>query len=170
MYSQEIEVIKALANGVDYFTGEKCDNDSILNDPNIVRALFRVCNILSGVKTERIKKTDFVCPCDIEERFNYQDKMVISQIRDHISELYPNMKKIKLPSVYEMLIDKGLMQITTDKQGKSHRIATEKAKEYGIYNEERSSQYGNYQVVVYNKQGQRFVLSLLKDSSMSTSF
>ena len=32
MFEQEICVLKALANGVNYFTGEKCKDDSILND------------------------------------------------------------------------------------------------------------------------------------------
>lgn len=165
MYNQEIEIIKALANGVNYFTGEKCANDSILNDPNIVRVLFRVCDILSDVKAERIKKSDFVCPSDIIEKFAYQDKMTISQIAECIADIYPNMKKFKTKSVYDILIQRGLLQVVTDQQGRTRRVATEKAKGYGIFNEDRFSQYGNYRVVVYNTQGQRYVLSLLKELS-----
>lgn len=44
MFEKEIQVLKALAKGVNYFTGERCKNDSILNDPDIIRTLYEVCD------------------------------------------------------------------------------------------------------------------------------
>ena len=48
MLEKEIEVLKALANGVNYFTGEKCEDDSVLNDINVVRTLYNVCDYLQN--------------------------------------------------------------------------------------------------------------------------
>ena len=64
MFEQEIQVLKALAKGVNYFTGERCKNDSILNDPDIIRTLYEVCDRLTNVIPEKIRKYEFVCPYD----------------------------------------------------------------------------------------------------------
>ena len=55
MFEQEIQVLKALANGINYFTGEKCNNDSILNDVDIIRTLFNICDQLKNIVHKKLK-------------------------------------------------------------------------------------------------------------------
>ena len=163
MFEQEIQVIKALANGVNYFTGEKCKNDCILNDAEIVRMLYKLCDQLKNIIPQQIKKSEFICPLDIEEQFEYEEEMNMTNIINKISLLYPDMKKPKFSQLVECLIQKGLLEKISDKNGKSKTLATDKARQFGIYNVQKTSIYGQtYQVVTYNKSGQRYVLSLLK--------
>lgn len=164
MFDQEIQVIKALANGVNYFTGEVCKDESILNHPKIIRTLYEVCEALSSITPEKIKKTDFVCPYDIEENFEYEDELSLTRIIERIGNLYPNMKKLKYTEVAAILIQKGILKKTSDDQGKSATVATEFAEQYGIYNATKTTQYGrDYNVIMYNKVGQRYVLAALKE-------
>ena len=164
MFEREIQVLKALANGVNYFTGEQCKDESVLNDPNIIRTLYEVCEQLRGIAPEKMKKGDFICPFDIEEKFEYEEELCITKIIDKIFKMYPNMKKIKLSQIMELLVQRGLVTRVIGADGKSTTVATEQAAQFGIYNKQRTSMYGKeYHVVTYNKSGQQLVLSIIKE-------
>lgn len=71
------------------------------------------------------------------------------------------MKKLKRTQISEILTQNGLLDKSADKDGKSRTLATAKAEQYGIYNFQRTSKYGqNYQVVIYNKTDQKYILTL----------
>ena len=73
------------------------------------------------------------------------------------------MKKLKRTQISEILTQNGLLDKSADKDGKSITLATANAEQYGIYNVQRTSKYGQtYQVVIYNKTGQKYILTLLK--------
>lgn len=164
MYEKEAAIIKALAEGVNYFTGEKAEDDSVLNDVNVIRALFRVYDLFKSITPEKIKKTEFVCPPDIEEKFEYEKALTMTGIRTKISLLYPGIKMLKNKQMMGLLIQKGLLERVVKENGYYKTVATENATQFGICNEERTSMYGrNYQVIVYNPTGQKLVLSLLKE-------
>ena len=166
MFEEERQILKALANGVNYFTGEKCDSDSILNDTNIVRALYSVCDILENVTTKKISKAEFICPPDIMENFEYENEMHLTHFIKKIEAMYPDSKKLKFNDITEMLIQKGVLEKSKGKDGAIRTIATELGKDFGIYNVKRSSMYGKtYNVVIYNKLGQQYLLTLLKEQS-----
>ena len=164
MFENEIKVLKALANGVNYFTGEKSANDSILNDVDIVRTLYQICDKLENLKPEKVQKTDFICPTDIEERFEFEDELNLSKIIEKIANLYPEMKKIKHTQITDMLIEQNLLERILDSNGKNRTLAKDNARDYGIYNVTKYSIYGRpYNVITYNKNGQKYILSLLKN-------
>lgn len=161
MFKHEIKILKALANGTNYFTGEICENDSILNDPNIIRTLYNICDELENIK---IKKNEFIYPLDIEEKFPYENELCITKITEKISKLYPDMKKINYKLITEQLIQNGILERIIDKNGKNITIAKDNAKEYGIYNVSKINAYGvQYNSVTYDINGQKYVLSLLKN-------
>lgn len=163
MFEQEIQILKALANGINYFTGEKCEDDSILNDKDIIRTLYDICDQLKNIVPDKIKKSEFICPFDIVDKFEYKDELSLTKILEKIANLYPNMKKLKHTQISNILTQNGLIEKSTDKDGKSRTLATASAELYGIYNVQRTSKYGQtYQAVMYNKTGQKYILSLLK--------
>lgn len=90
--------------------------------------------------------------------------MNMTQIINKISSLYPNMKKLKHSQISDILIKRGLLEKIVDRNGKNKTLATDMAKQYGIYNVQKTSMYGQtYQVVTYNRDGQKYILSLLKN-------
>lgn len=163
MLEKEIEVLKALANGVNYFTGEKCEDDSVLNDINIVRTLYNVCDYLQNQpKSLKEKKDEFVCPDDILEKFEYENEMSLTGIIDKISKTYPELKKLKFSIITNALIEKEMLAKVMV-NGSERTRATDSAKNFGIYNRQKTSTYGRpYLAVCYNQLGQKNVLNLLK--------
>ena len=160
---EKVQVLKALANGINYFTGERCAEDSILNDPQVIRSLFEICDDLLNSR-EVIKKREFICPADIENTFEYSNSMSLTQIISKIAELYPDMQKLKNNQITQLLLEKGLLEEKTNASGRVKKYATESAKQYGITNSIMTTMNGQvYPVVRYNRDGQRFILSLLKE-------
>lgn len=49
--------IKIICN---YFTEEKCEDDSILNDKDIIRKLYEICDQLKNIVPDKIKKSEFI--------------------------------------------------------------------------------------------------------------
>ena len=163
MFEREIQVLKALANGVNYFTGEQCKDNCILNDAKIIRTLYEVCEHLKDFKPPKVKKGDFVCPFDIDEKFEFEDELNLTKIIQKISDMYPNMTKIKYAQITEPLLQQGLLKKVVGEDGKNKTVATEQAAQFGIFNMEKTTAYGQtYQVVTYNQVGQRLVLSIIK--------
>lgn len=163
MFEEEIQILMSLANGVNYFTGEVCEDDSILNDTNIVRTLFKVCEILRSENFGRGKTLDFVCPNDIEQKFVFEKQLNLTKFISKIKDMYPSMKRINFNQMTELLIKNGILKKVKDSSGSQRAVATEKANEYGIRNVKRSSMYGkSYNVVIYDIEGQKYLLSLLK--------
>lgn len=54
--------IKSLANGINYFTEEKCEDDSILNDKDIIRTLYEIGDQLKNIVPDKIKNLNLSGP------------------------------------------------------------------------------------------------------------
>ena len=78
MFEQEIQILKALANGINYFTEEKCEDDSILNDKDIIRTLYEICDQLKNIVPDKIKKSEFICPYNIVDKFEYEEELSLT--------------------------------------------------------------------------------------------
>ena len=165
MFDEDIEFLTALANGVNYFTGERCESDSVLNDINVVRALFNLRDKLAMIKPNNVKKVEFQFTDEIVNNFDFEDKKItLSEIVRKIAKAAPMMKKIKYGQIFDVLSEKGLVEKRIDVNGSSKGYATEKAIEFGITNIDKVSVYGKkYTSIVYDRKGQEFVLSILKD-------
>lgn len=180
MYEQEIQVLKALANGVNYFTGEKCDDDCILNDVKIVRTLYNVCDHLNSsapipanqfehvpaknAECVRTSKTKFVCPPDLLDRFEYGNELSLLKIIYRIARLYPQMYAIRHADLTNALIEKGLLAKIDDKDDSYRLVPTEFGQQNGIRTIARTTKYGrHYETVVFDPNGQKLVLTIIKE-------
>ncbi len=164
MLGNEVEVLRALANGVNYFTGEKYEENSILNDPNIIRTLFNVCESLSQERPKTARKSEFYCPENIEEAFEFEKELTLTKILQKVNAMNPNTKRLRQAVVKDALIEAGVLKTSTDAYGKTRYFATDDAKKHGIFNVQRTTMYGKpYSAVVFNEAGQRFVLLTIKD-------
>ena len=71
-------------------------------------------------------------------------------------ERLPNT--LKLASVTTWLIEIGALEVITTADGKNTKLPTERGTELGILTEKRMGQRGEYTVVVYNIEAQRFII------------
>ncbi len=162
---ENIEILKCLIRGINPFTGEICEKDSILNDSNVIRALFEICDELQNRKIRKNNKTGFsLANITIDESVLPDRQISISEILRIISKQLPeNMNRPTFSQVSTVLINRNLMAEEI-KDGKKHKYATEQASSFGITNQHRVSSTGvHYDVVVFDRNGQLYVLDILKN-------
>lgn len=174
MYKTEIQILKMLANGINYFTGERCESDSILNDVNISRTLFNVCEILQSSKKKTSKKNgdDFVFYDSILTDFPYENRYIsLTELLRKIGILHPLGQKPRFNFVADLLMSAGMLENVVDNSGSQKKMATAAAADFGIRNLEKVSINGYpYSLVGYNEQGQRYVLEALKEACQCKGF
>lgn len=163
--------VDRIANGVNPVNNSLVVNDSVLNDPNVIRCMYFIKEILKEVKENGgvIGKNNLSnIPFDVNllNKFVYiEDKSitnVIKQINEYIDN--SNMKKIKSKVVLDWLKDNDYISNKKDDEtGLTGSIVTEKGKMVGIYNEVRSFNGREYIATIYNKQGQEFIIDILKN-------
>ena len=160
MYTKEtlLDFIKELLSGFDPRTGEKFPGDHILNDPDSIRKLFCIKEVIeTRVPNEKIKKVEFAIPSNIMSIVS-ETSTNISKIVQNINDLKSeNMKKIKIQVITDLLIKHGILSKDED----ARKIPTEKGKELGIYLEYRVGKRGTYPIVLYPKQAQETIINLL---------
>lgn len=163
--------VDRIANGVNPVNNSLVVNDSVLNDPNVIRCMYFIKEILKEVKENGgvIGKNNLsYIPFDVNllNKFVFiEDKSitnVIKQINEYIDN--SNMKKIKSKVVLDWLKDNDYISNKKDDEtGLTGSIVTEKGKMVGIYNEVRSFNGREYIATIYNKQGQEFIIDILKN-------
>lgn len=164
--------VRKLANGVNPLNGSALNEDDIVNNVHISRCLFYVADLL-GKYTERRTKVDdnrtipFNASAISKEKYNYVEAISISAFAREIRNLIPkDMQAVSNTSMVKWLLQEGLLKESEpDMKGRINKIATEKGKEIGIFNEERENNGGHYLATLYNRDAQRYLLDHIEEIS-----
>lgn len=164
--------VRKLANGINPLTGNAVKEDDVVNNVHISRCLFYVAELLSK-HTEKTTKVDptrnkpFVSSAIQVEKYNYVDAISISAFAREIRNLIPrDMQAVSNTSMVKWLLQEGLLKESEpDMKGRINKIATEKGKEIGIFNEERENNGGHYLATLYNQDAQRYLLDHIEEIS-----
>lgn len=159
------DYIEKLANGINPINNERTNENDIVNDVRITRCLFYVSNILNNMyeKESKKKKKENMIPFYLNkeqlEKYKYNDDTSISKIITKINDLKnnDNMEKLKVVDVCNWLTKIGLLQ-EEDYEGKMRRIPTKTGLSMGMYLENRKGMNGNYDIVLYSKKMQDFII------------
>ena len=157
-----------LANGINPLTGEALPDTDIVNQVRISRCLFFVSDVLRQViengglkKASKAARIPFELTAEQINRFQlFEQPIFISAITERINSLTENenMRKLSHRSITAFLEREGFLVQYSDSQGKTKREPTDRGMELGITTEERTSQHGDYRVVLYDKNAQQFIL------------
>lgn len=160
--------VEQLAKGINPFTGEIAKEDEIINDVKVSRCLFCVSDILKEIANTTpvrtyTKKTKFVYNPELTDKIRIVDRPIsLSQIIRNILEVYGEECKLTYYDVTPILCEKGILVENDEKSPKL--VASEQAKQYGIWAQRVSPKNGGERWrTVYDQNGQRYVLSILKD-------
>lgn len=160
------DYIEKMANGINPLTGESVPDSDIINNVRISRCLFYVNSVLDdvlsngGITNNKTKKIPFNISKDEIKKYQYSDEdLSISKIVKRINELVnnENMTKLKATEVCNWLISIGLMMEGTLYDKKVKR-PTEKGKIIGMYVEHRIGTHGDYDIILYKKGAQKFII------------
>lgn len=168
------DYIDALANGRDPISGLELPEDTVLNQPRMIRCFFYVSDILrqvvenggqvGGAKAGR--KIPFTLPMERRKDVPFSDTpLPISKFTERLNEMVDPgaMKKLPATAVTGWLVEKGFLTIQEDPNGRHAKVPTPQGKEIGLSTETRQSAGGAYIITLYNTDAQRFIIDNLDD-------
>ena len=167
-----IKYAERIADGCNPVNNESLENDDILNNPNIIRCMYFIKDVLEevrynegivGGKTKKEPAVPF--PIEVLDKFTYKEDKSITHVLNQIYEpvAEQNVKKVSVTKVTATLKEEGyLLDEPNPETGKTRKVPSEKGKELGIYMVEREYSGRMYQTVTYNKNAQEYVVGLIK--------
>ena len=160
--------IDQLANGINPIDGTCVADSDVINNVRISRCLFYVSDILKrvidnggSIGKKKVAKGPFFLSSEAVNGFRFSKAPItVSEIVKRINSLADSERccQLKLTSVTTWLIEIGALEVITTADGKNTKLPTERGTELGILTEKRMGQRGEYTVVVYNIEAQRFII------------
>lgn len=168
-----IKYIERMAEGKNPVTNQDIIEETIVNDPNVIRCLFFIVDVLKQVQanggaiTSNTKSKKEKFPFETIKDFVFRKDNSISHIMQQVNEPIEgkNIKKLSYVKVTKWLKEQGYLTEEEDKDlNKKVTLPTEKGKEIGIYTEKRERLVGpSYIVVMYNEEAQYFIVNHLEE-------
>lgn len=167
-----IKYVERIADGCNPVNNVPLENDDILNNPNIIRCMYFIKEVLEevrnndGIVAGKTKKEPALpFPIEILDKFSYaEDKSithVLNQIYEPIADM--NVKKVSVTKVTAALKEEGyLLDELNIETRKTRKVPSEKGRELGIYTVEREYNGRLYESVTYNQNAQEYVVRLIK--------
>ena len=112
-------------------------------------------------KPKRTPKTPFAVTLEQLGKFEYSAKPIpVSEIAKRIYAMADNenMEKVSYRQINQWLLNIGMLYLHDFGGKKPVKRPTEEGNQIGIIVETRMGRYGEYQVVLYNEDAQRFIL------------
>jgi hypothetical protein len=168
--------LSALANGIDFNTGQPLDSDTCLNDVRNARLFFYTANVLDAVIRNDGNigtpepKSEVIISGEFTSRLSANAyPLSISEFSKRINEVAADfgMKNIPMTVYTNWLVKMRFLDEVTDYQGKKSKVTNDESAKIGIIAEERNSpQYGKYSVNLYTHEAQEFLIQHLPDIVM----
>ena len=145
----------------------------ILNNPNVIRCMFFVKEVLEEVKRnggyigKKVKKRDKMeFPIEVLQEYAYKEDKAITKFVAQINEWVDEAiyKKLNYKIITQWLkLNEFLQEEYSEEFDKTITLPTEKGIQIGIRAERRSSSKGiEYMLVIYNKQAQEYIVQNLE--------
>lgn len=167
LYAQRI------ADGFNPVNNSPVGDDSVLQNPNVIRCMYFIKEVLEevhknrgyvGGKPKKSDKQPF--PLDVRNLFSYREDKAISRVVEQINEPLDEYtyQKLSYKTVIKWLIRQGYLQeLAFEKfENKTFKVPTDKGLQLGIRTEERVRADGaGYVVTLYGQQAQEFIVDNL---------
>lgn len=167
-----IHVIKSLTDGTDPFTGEPYEENSLMNDPRMIRCFYFVIEILERYKAgNTIKYIDrknlpYKFPSNLAESVKLPPEMIgVNTFSRAVNDVIdPTVCKMLTGQALNLQLKKmGILSEEKDNNGTTRTVPNEKSAEYGIQTELREFDGRTYEKVVFNDTGKKFLLEHLQE-------
>ena len=167
-----IKYVERIADGCNPVNNVPLENDDILNNPNIIRCMYFIKDVLEEVRNnggiiggKSGKEPSLPFPIEILDRFSYAEDKSITHVLNQIYEPIVNMnvKKVSVTKITAALKEEGyLLDEPNIETGKTRKVPSAKGQELGIYMVEREYNGRMYESVTYNQNAQRYVVELIR--------
>lgn len=161
-----------LANGINPIDDTRVSEEDIVNNVRLSRCFFFVSDVLRRVienggiepNEKKNKKAKFSISETDKNRFDFSDSPIpISEVSKRLNMLIDpqTMKNISYNQIRDWLMYIGMLEESTGANGNIEKQPTEMGKSIGISVEVRSGNAGSYQVILYDRTAQQFILDNL---------
>ena len=168
-----IVYLQRIADGNNPINNLPADENSVLNNPNVIRCMFFVKEVLEEVKRnggyvgKRAKKNDKLdFPLEMLKSFTYREDKAISRFVDQLNEgLDGNIyKKLNYKPITQWLKMNGFLQEEDNLEfKKTITMPTQNGIQLGIRAERRNNSRGmDYMLLIYGKQAQEYIVQNLE--------
>lgn len=169
--------LDSLANGINPLDGSVLPEGDIVNHVRISRCLFYVSDVLRQVidnggtvgkpaRTPKAAKAAFALTDEQRAAVALSDSPIpVSELARRIGAAAPqqDMRRFSYTMVTAWLLEAGLLCVQPRPEGGETKRPTADGQRLGIRVEERTGETGVYEVVVYDRTAQQFVLDHLDD-------
>ena len=164
-----IVYLQRIAEGNNPINNLPANEDSVLNNPNVIRCMFFVKDVLEEVKRNggyigrKAKKSDKLeFPIETLKSFTYREDKAITRFVDQLNEgLDDNTyKKVSYKQITQWLKANGFLYEEDNLElKKTITMPTQKGLQLGIRAERRNNNSGiEYMLLIYGKQAQEFIV------------
>lgn len=164
-----IAYLQRIADGKNPVNNLPVDEEDVLNDPNVIRCMFFVKEVLEEVKRNggyigkepKVKKEKQEFPIETLQLFEYKQDLTISnfvkQINEQIDETI--YKKLSYSTILRWLKQEGFLREYEVEAGKKVTTPTEKGIQIGIVSEKATAFSGaEYIRIIYTRQAQEYIV------------
>ena len=161
---KSIIVLEKIANGIDPLTGEVIRESSFLNDPKIIRCFYFVAEVLKNVTKGSYssnKATEFVITDEQKKQVQLpQGKIGVNEFSKRVNECLDLCYSKKLTGVElnKRLKKMGVLSEEKIEEGKTRTVTNDNSIMYGFEMEKREYNGREYDAVVLNDKGKKFLL------------
>ena len=161
-----------LAQGIDPITDRPLPGDTALNQVRLARCFSYVSGVLDQVIANGgnvgagPKLQPFaISPEQLAMVRLSQEPVTVSWLVESLAGAVndPGMKKLGTTVITNWLLNQGFLEKITTPEGKNIRVPTAKGLAMGMTSETRQGKDGEYQMVRYDLNAQRFVLDHLME-------
>nr|WP_297771456.1 hypothetical protein [uncultured Butyrivibrio sp.] len=165
--------VNRIADGKNPINNMPADNDDVMNDPNVIRCMFFIKDVLLALKenggvigkTSGIKKKEF--PMESLSEYQFIETKTITRFTEQLNSGIDEKEYKKLS--YKVITDwlkknSYLIEKEDNQLNKKVTLTTEKGQAVGITHSLQTSMNGTaYYRIEYDKMGQEFVLQNLSE-------
>lgn len=168
-----MKYIERMAEGKNPVKNVAVEDDSVINNPNVIRCMFFIKEVLNAVKDNdgmigerKLKPSKTPFPYECLSDFQYMADTSISHFMTQIKGLArdPNVRGIGTKPVTDWLKSNGYLADVLDRYtGKMKPVVTDAGLEFGLYMQDRTSMNGNtYQIIMYSQKAQEYIAANLE--------
>ena len=161
-----------LSRGIDPITDREMPEDAVLNNVRICRCLHYVSGVLEqvivngGVVGKKERSVEFSITRPQMAHIQLTSYPVgINEFAENIRAATgnPDMKRPNTGKITAWLMERGLMELVNDAEGKPRRLPSEQGQRMGMSTKMRQGQNGEYLAVYYDANIQRLILDHLEE-------
>lgn len=168
-----ITYMQRIADGKNPVNNLPAEDDDVLNNPNVIRCIFFVKEILEEVKLnggcigKRVSKKQRESmkegfPFEVLSKYEYKEDLSMTRFLQQINELIDSKiyKKLTYQPFIMWLMNNGYIVEEYNKDlGKEVKVSTEKGRNLGIKSELKARSTGSrYILITYNQNAQEFLV------------